>query len=231
MAVMVGNTGVEWDFFKLTAPGVAPLTSGPICAATNNWAATVVATAKPGWTGSGTFSGAPRASGTLLGSGLIRPRDTKTRAGWTWDHALALAYPGTLAGIHAWPAMRTDGTCSDSSACIPMGARLQLDPSINCSTWATLTAEWQRQLCRTVQKYGMIIVDSGSALLVQNPVSIGSYVYPWAPWWGGLPGDLGTHLRVINWTEWTGRRSHGGGSLLRSRFRPSLMRTLRAMPS
>jgi hypothetical protein len=210
MAIMVSDTGVEWDFFKLTPPGATPLSSGPVCPATSNWAATVVVTAKPGWTGSGTWGGAPRASATLLGSGLIRPRDTKMGAGSTWDHALALAYSGTLAGGHAWPAASTDGTCSDSSACLLMGARLQLDPSVNCRTWTGLTGEWQHQLCRTLQRYGLIIVDSGSALLVQNPVSIGSYVYPWAPSWGSLPAELATHLRVIDWTRWTGRRSHGG---------------------
>jgi hypothetical protein len=205
MTVMVSDTGVEWDFFKLTKPGVTPLSSGPVCPATNNWAATVVARVDPGWTGSGTFRGSPRASGTLYGSGLIRPRDTRKPPGSTWDHAVALAYRGTLAGTYAWPAIRTDGTCTDSSACIPEGARLQLDPSIDCGTRASLTAKWQRQLCRTLQRYGLIVVDTGSALLAQNPLSLGSYIYPWAPGWGTLPVDLATHLRVIDWTKWTGR--------------------------
>jgi len=143
----------------------------------------------------------------LLGSGLIRPRDTRMSAGSVWDHAVALAYPGTLTGAYSWPAVGTDGTCADASACLPMGARLQLDPSIRCTAWPSITAEWQRQLCRTLQRYGMIVVDSGAALLAQNPVSIGSYVYPWAPAWGGLPADLAPHLRVIDWTRWTGRRT------------------------
>jgi hypothetical protein len=203
IALMVADTGVEWDFFKVTPPGATPLSSGPVCAATQNWAATVVARAS--WIGSGTMPGAPRGSGTLLGSGMIRPRDTKAPIGATWDHAVALAFPGTLAGVFAWPAVGTDGSCADSNQCIPMGARLQLDPSVQCATWPTLTAEWQRQLCRTLEKYGMIIVDSGSALVVQNPVSIGSYVYPWAPTWRTLPPDLATHLRVVDWTRWTGR--------------------------
>ena len=212
MAVLVSDTGVEWNFFKPTPPGAKPLSSGPICAATNNWAATAVARAKPGWNGSGTFRNAPRASGTLAGSGLIRPRDTKRLAGLTWDHAVALSYRGTRAGKFVWPAISSDGTCTDSNACIPMGARLQLDPSIDCRRSAGLSARWQRQLCRTLQTYGMIIVDSGSALLAQNPVSLRSYVYPWAPGWGHLPADLATHLRAIDWTKWTGRHKKPTGN-------------------
>jgi hypothetical protein len=207
MAVMVRDTGVEWDFFKLTRPGVTPLSSGPVCGATENWAATVAVRATPGWTGSGTFRNAPRGSGTLYGGGLIRPRDTKMGDGSTWDHAVALAYPGTLEGVHAWPASRSDGVCRDASACIPPGARVQLDPTISCSTWPSIRAEWQRQLCRTLQKYGMIIVDSGSALIAQHPASLGSYVYPWTRSGSGLPGDLEEHLRVIDWTKWTGNRT------------------------
>jgi hypothetical protein len=203
MAVMVSDTGVEWNFFKLTQPGVKPLSSGPLCPASNNWAATVVTKAHPGWTGSGSHNGSPRGSGTLFGSGLIRPRDTKRPAGSSWDHAVALAYPGTLAGTYARPAIHTDGTCKDPDACIPEGARIQLDPAVPCGQWPDLEI-WQRQLCRTLQKYGMIVVETGSALLIQNPLSVGSYVYPWAPGWRTLPAELATRLRVIDWTKWTG---------------------------
>ena len=206
MAIMLRDTGVEWDFFKLTRPGVTPLSSGPVCEANENWAANVAVRAQPGWTGSGSVKGAPRGSGTLYGTGLIRPRDTKRRAGSTWDHAVALAYPGTLVEAHVPPASHSDGVCREVSACIPHGARLQLDPSIRCSTWPTIEIEWQRQLCRTLQQYGMIIVDSGSALIAQHPVSLGSYTYPWARAGGGLPADLARRLRVIDWTKWTGSR-------------------------
>jgi hypothetical protein len=64
---------------------------------------------------------------------------------------------------------------------------------------------WQRQLCRTLQKFGLIVVDTGSALLVQNPISLGSYRYPWEPTWPTLPVELAARLRVVDWTKWTGR--------------------------
>jgi hypothetical protein len=205
MVVMVRDTGVEWNFFKLTQPGVKPMSSGPVCAASGNWAATVVTRAQPGWTGSGTTKASPRGSGTLFGTGLIRPRDTKRTSPSSWDHAVALAYPGTLDDVYARPATHSDGTCKDADACIPMGARIQLDPAVRCAQWPGL-AMWQRQLCRTLQKYGMVLVDTGSALLVQNPRSVGGYVYPWEPGWATLPPELATHLRIIDWTKWTGSR-------------------------
>lgn len=205
MTLMVKETGVEWDFFKMTPPGAQPLSSGPTCGPTSNWAATVVKRASPGWIGSGTVRGAPRASGTLFGSGLIRPRDTKKRGVTSWDHAIALAYPGTLARSFAWPAIHSDGRCDDARSCLPMGARLQLDPAVNCASWPTLGEMWQRQLCRTLQKFGLIVVDTGSALLIQNPISLGSYRYPWEPTWRTLPADLAGRLRVIDWTKWTGK--------------------------
>lgn len=204
MTVMVTKTGAEWDFFKLTKPGVKPLSSGPDCRPTDKWAATVAVEARPGWNGSGTFRTAPRASGTLNGAGLIRPRDTKRPAGATWDHAVALAYPGTLAGAPVWPAVRNDGRCGDSNACVPLGARFQLDPTVSCGSWPSLDGEWQRQLCRTLQKYGLIVVDTGSALLAQHPVSLTSYRYPWEPSWRPLPADLAARLRLLDWAKWTG---------------------------
>jgi hypothetical protein len=47
-------------------------------------------------------------------------------------------------------------------------------------------------------------VETGSALLVQHPLSVSPYVYPWTPGWRPLPAELATRLRVIDWTKWTG---------------------------
>ena len=75
-----------------------------------------------------------------------------------------------------------DGTCTDRSRCIPEGARLQLDPWINCSTWQLLTYEWQRQMCRTLQVYGGIIIDTndaGPTIANQWHGSLIGYTWPW----------------------------------------------------
>jgi hypothetical protein len=198
---------IEWDFYKMTEPGVTPKSSGPICAATSDWAATVAYRHDPGFTGLGTGGGSPRGSGTWMGGGLIRPRDTKMTAGSTWEHALALAYPLTLSSKYVWPATSTDGTCSDANSCIPIGARIQMDPAINCAAWPSLVGEWQRQLCRTLQRYGVIVVDTGSGLTTEQLASVRPYLYPWEgpAGWNALPSDIMPHLRVVDWNKWTGQ--------------------------
>jgi len=216
MAVMQSATGEEWDFYKVTPPGVTPVNSAPAlnCPADSNWQAVIVAYHNPGWTGSGSGI-STRESGTFLGAGTIRPRDTQMAAGSTWDHAIALGYQGVTSSYVA-PAIISNGTCGDTSACVPMGARLQLDPSINCSTWSSISSEWMRQECRTLQTYGAIVVANGNGFIAEDDASAQSsnsaadgggsgYVYPWNT--GGsthLPADLVSHLRVIDWTRWTG---------------------------
>jgi hypothetical protein len=109
-----------------------------------------------------------------------------------------------------WPAQSCDGTHTGTTA-IPEGARIQLDPSVNCSTWASLGGrEWQRQLCRTLQKFGMIVIDTGGALINEYSGSYdvhpAGYQWPWeADRWPNLPADLLPHLRVLDWTRWTGQ--------------------------
>jgi hypothetical protein len=214
MTVLQADTGVEWDFFKVTPPGVTPVSYNN-CAANSLWQAIIAAPHNPGWTGLGSET-STRASGTLLGTGTLRPRDWQMPAGSTWDHALAFAYPGTTSQ-HVYPAISSDGQCSSSTSCIPEGSRLQLDPSINCSTWPSLTSEFVRQMCRTLQRYGMIVVDSGKGLVAENSVSAQStsgaadgphtgQVAPWniSPYIQYLPQDLVAKLRVIDWNSWTG---------------------------
>lgn len=194
MVVANRDTGEEWDLFKVTPPSTTPLSSGPVCPATANWAATVVGYNSPGWTGTGTGS-AYRGSGTLAGAGTIRPRDTKMPAGSTWDHAIAVAYPHTR-NTYVAPAKSSDGQYSDSAS-IPMGTRIQLDPTFNVETSGL--PEWQKQICRTLQTYGMIVVDSGSAFINEGLASVraSGYTWPWEPGWAYLPSSVLTHLRVL----------------------------------
>ena len=218
MTILNKDNGDEWDFYKIVPPGATPVSStGPQnCPASDHWQTTGWYKYTPGWTGSGSVSGSTRASGTPLGSGLIRPRDAQQPPGATWDHAIAFAYNGNLAGARVYPATGADGQCHDATTCPPMGARFQLDPSINCATWPSISYEWMRQECRTLQKYGAIIIDSGNGFVTENIVSGQSsnpnadaphngLRYPWNAGGGThLPPDLVSRLRVIDWTRWTG---------------------------
>jgi hypothetical protein len=189
MLIAHKNSGAEWDFYKA------------IKKPDGEWQAALVK--KTSWMGSGSARGDVRASQTSEGAGLTRPRDTRRPAGSTWDHALAFTYAGTLAGKYVRPARATDGTCTDTNKCVPMGSRFQLDPKLNCNTWRSLRYEWRRQVCRTLQKYGMIVVAStegGPTLFEQHRKSVGSYKYPWEDKpgdWGLMPADLLAHFRVL----------------------------------
>lgn len=195
MAIMNRDTGDEWDFYKARQPGSSQAPCG-----SQMWSASLVR--KTTWTGSGSTPGAARASDTNEGAGLTRPRDTRKPRGSTWDHALVFSYKRTLAGKYSWPALSADGTCSDPTTCVPMGARFQLDPGLNCKRWPGLI-QWQRQVCRTLQKYGMIVVDTNEGsptLLSQHRLSLGSYRYPWDGQrinWGAMPSELLSHFRVL----------------------------------
>jgi hypothetical protein len=216
MTVLNKDTGDEWDFYKVTMPGATPVNAyGVQCPANGLWQAIIAQKNQGGWLGQGNEQYATRASGTYLGAGLLRPRDWQMPAGSTWDHALAYAYNGDTSQS-VWPATHSDGQCTKGGSCVPMGARFQLDPSINCSTWPSITSEFMRQMCRTLQKYGMIVIDSGNGIVTENVASAHS-TSPYAdsphngvaaPWWSGaqqyLPQDLYPHLRVIDWNAWTG---------------------------
>jgi hypothetical protein len=196
MAVLNRDNGVEWDFYKAREPGSSQAPCG-----NQMWSAWLVK--KTSWTGAGSALGSARASGTNQGAGLVRPRDTKTRRNGTWDHAIAFAYGGTLARKHTAPALYTDGTCTDATRCVPMGTRFQLDPGLNCKKWPGVIYEWQRQICRTLQRYGMIVVNTnwgGPTLLAQQRLSLGGYHYPWDDdpgYWGAMPAGLLSHFRVL----------------------------------
>jgi hypothetical protein len=206
MAIMQADTGVEYDFWKAQAPN-QPSKYG--CPTAKTWTAGHVLTTS--WqTGVGSLQSA-RGSGTSEGAGTIRPRDTQMAPGSTWEHALAVSYRDTCSHAMSWcpyvpPAISEDGICTDQAHCVPEGARIQLDPSIDCTTWPSLQYEWQRQMCRTFQVYGGIIVDSsgggGPMIYDQWRGSLEGYTWPWlepGTTTTGLPNDLLSHFRFLAW--------------------------------
>jgi hypothetical protein len=131
-----------------------------------------------GWNWGSTATSLPVIAGTILIDELRRGRI---------DHALALAIPDACAGSFTWPAQRTDG--GDTRAdCLPEGAHLRLDPSLNLSTLSVPPIT--RILAEAAQRYGMIVRDRthhAVGLYAEDPTPTGTDPYP-GP--NGLYGGL-----------------------------------------
>jgi hypothetical protein len=87
------------------------------------------------------------------------------------DHALQLLVPTARAGVHSYPAQRTDGG-EVGSGSIPEGAHFVLGKSVNCNEQAT---PFMRMVCVAAQRYGFIVTDQtggGLALRAEDPVPL-----------------------------------------------------------
>ena len=116
--------------------------------------------------GSGTGDGATGAGVPLL-AGL--PRLAELAQGHI-DHALAFASDNTCASVYRYPASKTDGRSTQSN-CIPEGARIQLDPSIDVDAIPGITPG-EKIMAHALQTYGAYCKDTGGAKLAfgfENP--------------------------------------------------------------
>jgi hypothetical protein len=121
-------------------------------------------------------------SGTSLLAGLVRTDEV--RAGRI-DHALQLASAFTCRDRVVYPAVKTDGD-EVRPDCLPMGARLQLDPSVDVAALPGLGPA-ERAVAVAWQRYGGYVQNSAGAPLVvgfENPAGEDD-PYPKA----GLPYD------------------------------------------
>jgi hypothetical protein len=134
-----------------------------------------------------------RGSGFALTAGVIRPGEL---ARGVIDHALVFSYPYTKAGGPVAPATESDGQSTLPGA-LPEGARLQLDPTLDLSAFGL--SSWQVTIARALQRYGMILGDTGGGVsfYAQNPQSTDA-AYPWGDaTYADLPAQLLSHLRVL----------------------------------
>ncbi|MGN6371825.1 MAG: hypothetical protein ACTHM1_02385 [Solirubrobacteraceae bacterium] len=116
--------------------------------------------------GSGTGGGATGAGVPLL-AGL--PRLAEMAEGQI-DHALAFASNNTCSAVYRYPASKTDGKSTQAN-CIPEGARIQLDPSIDVDAIPGITPG-EKIVARALQTYGAYCKDTGGAKLAfgfENP--------------------------------------------------------------
>lgn len=196
-----------------------------------------------GWNaGLGNQNFAGTDSGILESCGIIRLRDTEdTPVGGHWDHALNwsgwrvcpvdntlgkpnFVYPATAGGDGY------SGAGYSGDGCWPEGVRIFIDHAVNLETWGSLIGapEYQKQLCRTLQVYGMIQCHGstgqgdGDGFRAEFSANFPTgHKYPWQDENGywlndgahsgnfypsvmAVPPDLLPHLLVIDWDWWTG---------------------------
>lgn len=128
----------------------------------------------------------PTAAGFAGNAGLIWPREL---AAGRIEHALLFAYPFTKQGGPVWPATSSDGRTTSAGA-IPEGTRVRLNPELNLDSLGL--APYQRTIAAALQKYGMILGDTGGAMglfAVGEQSFSGREPYPMLPR-GSFP-DLG----------------------------------------
>jgi hypothetical protein len=119
-------------------------------------------------------------------------------------HALAVAVPDACSGRFAWPAQRTDGGSADAS-CIPEGAHLRLDPSLNLA--ALNLPPITLELAQAAQRYGLIVRDvthNAFQFYAEDPTPTGTDPYYSAnglfdglPPWKFLPQFPWSHLQLL----------------------------------
>ena len=90
-------------------------------------------------------------------AGLIRPDEL---AQGRINHALVGPTGYSCKATYRYPAVKSDGS-STASNCIPEGARVQLDPSVNCTAPPGIE-QWEITVCRALKEYGWYNIDNGN---------------------------------------------------------------------
>jgi hypothetical protein len=197
LVVWQPSTNRMWEFWRLqhTSNGWSAAWGGAMQNVSRN----------PGVYGSDAWPGATpwwgaTASSLALAGGLITFEDL---ADGQIDHALAMSIPDVRAHVYASPAQRTDGT-STSSASLPEGAHLRLDPSLDLQSLhlPRLTL----MLAEAAQRYGIYVRDTSPNIgfYAQDPTPTGSnpYTGPGGYFEGKSPTELlqsfpWSHLQVL----------------------------------
>jgi len=115
------------------------------------------------------------------------------------NHAVGLQLASTLICAptdNTWPAQRNDGH-STSSNCVPEGAHLRIDPSLNLSTLHL--SPLALMIAKAGQKYGFIVHDgdgvTGESFQLEDPAQYGTNPYTSS---GGLFGGLPAYKIFAN---------------------------------
>jgi hypothetical protein len=138
--------------------------------------------------------GATATSLPLLG-GLMR---TTELAAHQIDHALAIAVPDVQARTFSWPAQRTDGVSSSSTA-IPEGTRFRLPANLNVDALGLSPAV--KAMARAAQQYGLVVRDRAGcvAFYAEDPTPSG--INPYRSIFGTPWLDSNNALKNFPWSS------------------------------
>ncbi|MDP3971672.1 MAG: hypothetical protein Q8P61_02015 [Candidatus Nanopelagicales bacterium] len=175
IAIVDRSTGCEYDFWQFKQKR-------------GRWTASWGNSTRTDGTGVYPNGLSARASGFALTAGLLWPEDL---AGNSIEHALAFSYDFTKAGGPVAPATETDGVTRGRTA-IPIGARVRLDPTLDLNTLNL--NRYQMMIAQALQRYGMILVDSGGGISVYARGPRGA---PRQAWKGLLPRSTYPPLDAI----------------------------------
>lgn len=149
---------------------------------------------------------AGRASGASYCAGVIRRAEMNTRM---IPHALAIGWPNgliraaRLANAVQFPAKTTDGSGTDPTIALPMGSRLQLDPTLTPKKLAAMGLTSDDVIVATAfQQYGAYVVDSSHvfAIYFESGLGKGSLPYRISDHW---PRIILNYIRVIPGPKYT----------------------------
>jgi hypothetical protein len=113
--------------------------------------------------GSGIDAAGTTAAGFSALAGLVRTFEIQNGS---IDHALVFSSSLACQDAKRYPAVRTDGR-STAAHCVPEGARVQLDPSIDVATIPGITPG-EQAVGRALQIYGGYCRERGGATLAIN---------------------------------------------------------------
>ncbi len=134
-------------------------------------------------------AGLGNGAGAQIGAGMVLFSEL---ASGQINHALYTASTITCDTFRP-PATKSDGT--HSTSCFPEGARLQLDPSVDCATLSGATPG-EIAVCQAVQTYGLYVLDSGGGEPVDGVSAQGDDLtdpnrVPWQTPGNGFRGSRG----------------------------------------
>ena len=141
-------------------------------------------------------SGGATGAGFNVFAGVVRPEEI---AQGHIDHALAMGVPYMRAKYIACPATNywASASYADDANAIPLGARIQLDPSFDVS--AQSWPRWKKVIARALQKYGAYMVDRSGSVEVRAEANLIRGYDAWAK--VGMITSPHPSLRDLPWRK------------------------------